>query len=159
MGEKHGYQHLWKDAEATLKSTMQFTWLIGQRFYTITSNTGESDKVFFTQIGGTDPEFNLRNEHGLIIRKMGKEKTYVNILEPHGIFNPVREFTKDSKSSFNNVKIIYDDDNYTIVNLIGKNGIDWKLLISNKNKNENTTHRVQVSNENYEWVGPVSIQK
>lgn len=159
MGEKHGYQHLWKDAEATLKSTMQFTWLIGQRFYTITSNTGESDKVFFTQIGGADPEFNLRNEHGIIIRKKGKEKTYVNILEPHGIFNPVREFTKDSKSSFNNVKIIYDDDNYTIVNLIGKNGIDWKLLISNNNKNENTTHRVQVSNENYEWVGPVSIQK
>jgi len=159
MGDKNGYQHLWKDAEATLQSTMQFTWLIGQRFYTITSNTEVGDRIFFTQIGGNDPEFNLRNEHGIIIRKKGNEKTYVNILEPHGIFNPVREFTKDSKSSFKEIKIIYDNNKYTIVNLIGKNGIDWKLLISNKNKNENATHRVQVLNENYEWVGPVSIQK
>jgi len=159
MGEKNGYQHLWKDAEAKLNSTMQFTWWQGTRFYTITSNTENGNEIFFTEIGGTDPDFNLRNEHGIIIRKKGKEKIFASIIEPHGIFNPTLEFTKDSHSSFTDVQVIFSDGNYTVVNIKGNNDIDWLLMICNNNPDKSAMHSLKIEQERIKWTGPVAIQK
>lgn len=159
MGEKHGYQHLWKDAEATVNSTSQFTWLQNSRFYTITSNTEKGDKIYFAQIGANDPEFNLRSENAMIIQKSGKGKIFLNIVEPHGAVNPIYESTIGSKSSFENMKVIFDDENYTILEIIGKNNIDWKVMISNNNSENKAVHTFSVMNEKYEWIGPVFIKK
>ncbi|MBU0476257.1 MAG: heparinase II/III family protein [Bacteroidetes bacterium] len=159
MGEANGYQHLWKDAYATVKSTSQFTWLQGTRFYTVTTNTDDGDNIYFTQIGGTDPNFNLRNEHGFIIRKNGKQKTFASIIEPHGEFNPVMEFTKDSYPSIENISVIYDEDDYTIVKISGKNKIDWTLMLANNNSDKKSIHEINVANEKYKWTGPVQIIK
>lgn len=159
MGEDNGYQHLWKDAEADIESTSQFTWLQGTRFYTITSNTEKDDKIYFTQIGGTDPNFNLRNEHGFIIRKNGKQKTFASIIEPHGVFNPVMEFTQDSYPFVENIRVIYDDEDYTLINITGKNNIDWVLMIANNNPDSKIPHNLKVLGENYQWTGPIAIRK
>jgi len=159
LGEKHGYQHLWKDAEATVKSISQFTWLQNSRFYTITSNTENGDKIYLAQIGANDPDFNLRNENALIIQKKGSDKTFVNIIEPHGAVNPIYESTIGSKSSFENLRLIYDDENYTIVEIKGINKIDWKIMISNNNNDGKAIHSLSANNENYNWIGPVSIKK
>lgn len=159
MGSKNGYQHLWKDAEADVNKVSQFTWWQGTRFYTITSNTEPGDKFYFTQIGGTDPNFNLRNEHGIIIRKKGKSKIFVNIIEPHGVFNPTLEFTKGSHSSFTNVKVLYNDDKYTIINLTGKNNIDWTLMLADNDHNKSANHSVTAAGKVFQWSGPVALTK
>ena len=56
--------------------------------------------VIFTQLGANDPQFNLRNEHAFIQRKVNQKKhTFVSILEPHGEYNPSKEFTVGANST------------------------------------------------------------
>ncbi|RMD48530.1 MAG: heparinase, partial [Ignavibacteria bacterium] len=159
MGDKNGYQHLWKIAEGKPGGNMHFTWLNGERFYSVISNTDENSEVIFTMIGASDPKFNLRNDQGFIIRRKGSSITFVNILQPHGIFNPTQEFTIDSYPSIEKIDVLRSDDNYTIVNISGKKNIDWTLAICNNNPEKNIKHEVTIENKIYKWTGPVQIIK
>jgi hypothetical protein len=159
MGTDAGYQHLWKDAEADVSVTSQLTWWNGERFYTITTNTGNGDKVFFTQIGGSDPEFNLRNDQGFMIRAKGKNHIFASILEPHGRFNPTLEYTKNSHSTFTDIKVVSSDNQYTIVNIKGGDQLDWNLIISNFNPDEDAEHSVKIGENTVSWNGPITIMK
>jgi hypothetical protein len=101
LGDKNGYQHLWLKAKATPASgTSQITWLNENgRFYTQSSLMDGKSSILFTQIGANDPLFNLRNENAFIQRKEdAKQHTFVSILEPHGEYNPSKEFTIDAVS-------------------------------------------------------------
>ncbi|AWB65425.1 alginate lyase [Saccharobesus litoralis] len=106
LGKANGYQHLWKKSHAQPKGSMtQLTWLNDNgRFYTHSSvNNGES--VMLTQIGANDPLFNLRNENGFIFRVKGKKQhNFVSVLEPHGEYNPSKEYTLDSYSAVQNIE-------------------------------------------------------
>ena len=96
LGKENGYQHLWLKAQAQPKSGLsQITWLNDNgRFYTNSSIMDGDSSLIFTQIGANDPLFNLRNENAFINRKTkSKNHTFVNVLEPHGEYNPSKEFT------------------------------------------------------------------
>jgi oligo-alginate lyase len=159
MGNDNGYQHLWKEAEAELKSTSQVTWLNGERFYTLTSNTDKGDEFFFTRIGASDPNYNLRNDAGLMIRKRGGNKIFASILEPHGRFNPILEYTKNSHSTFTDIKVLHSDDNYVVVNIIGGDKIDWIMAVSLTDAAEDKSHSMNINEKEINWVGPVAIIK
>ena len=48
-------------------------------------------------IGANDPEFNLRNEQTLIIRKKNTKNTvFASIIESHGTYDPVSELAINS---------------------------------------------------------------
>ncbi len=101
LGKANGYQHLWLKAQAQPKAGLsQITWLNENgRFYTHTSIMDGDASVIFTQIGANDPLFNLRNENAFINRKTAsKNHTFVSVFEPHGEFNPSKEFTVDAVS-------------------------------------------------------------
>lgn len=101
LGKENGYQHLWLKAQAKPKAGLsQITWLNDNgRFYTQSSIMDGDSSFIFTQIGANDPQFNLRNENAFINRKTAsKNHTFVNLLEPHGEFNPSKEFTVDAVS-------------------------------------------------------------
>lgn len=159
MGKDNGYQHLWKTAEANLQNTAQFTWLNGTRFYSIISNTDEKSKVFFTEIGANDPNFNLRHDAGMMLRRTDKDFTFVNILEPHGEFNPTAEYTLDSYPTFESIKVIRSDENFSVVNLIGKKDINWFLFIVNDNPDKEAKHSLEFDGKQYKWEGPVYLFK
>jgi len=96
LGKENGYQHLWLKAQAQPKAGLsQITWLNDNgRFYTNSSIMDGDSSLIFTQIGANDPLFNLRNENAFINRKTkSKNHTFVNVLEPHGEYNPSKEFT------------------------------------------------------------------
>jgi len=96
LGKKNGYQHLWLKAQAQPKAGLsQITWLNKNgRFYTQSTITDGDASLLFTQIGANDPLFNLRNENAFINRKAAaKNHTFVSVLEPHGEYNPSKEFT------------------------------------------------------------------
>lgn len=102
LGEKNGYQHLWMKATAKPKAGLsQITWLNENgRFYTQSSIVDGDSSYIFTQIGANDPLFNLRNENAFINRKSNvKNHTFVNVFEPHGEYNPSKEFTLSAVSN------------------------------------------------------------
>ena len=101
LGTENGYQHLWLKAQAQPKAGLsQITWLNDNgRFYTNSSMMDGDASIIFTQIGANDPLFNLRNENAFINRKeKAKNHTFVSVLEPHGEYNPSKEFTLSAVS-------------------------------------------------------------
>ena len=102
LGKENGYQHLWLKAQAQPKAGLsQITWLNDNgRFYTSSAVMDGDSSIMFTQIGANDPLFNLRNENAFINRKTNaKNHTFVSVLEPHGEYNPSKEFTISAVSS------------------------------------------------------------
>ncbi len=96
LGKNNGYQHLWLKAQAQPKAGLsQITWLNENgRFYTQSAIMDGDTSLLLTQIGANDPLFNLRNENAFITRKTAaKSHTFVSVLEPHGEYNPSKEFT------------------------------------------------------------------
>ncbi|WP_252728274.1 heparinase II/III family protein [Alteromonas sp. C1M14] len=101
LGKQFGYQHLWLKGKATPeKGLAKVSWLNENgRFYTQTSLVDGDEAFLFTQIGANDPNFNLRNENGFIRRVTdANEHTYISVLEPHGEYNPSKEYTLDATS-------------------------------------------------------------
>ncbi len=157
LGSKNGYQHLWKIAEANVSGKFnQFTYLNQNTFYTISSSTDDSATIYFTRIGANDPHFNLRNDPSYIIRTNGDRQTYVNVIEPHGNFNPVSEIATNAYSSITDISKIQDDENYTIASITLA---EKKLIIFQSNNNFSTTqiHRIKMGKDVFEWTGPICV--
>lgn len=132
FGMKNGYQHLWVEAQG--KSGEPFTsltFLNGNRFYTLTSSVLPNSELYLNRIGAGDPNFNLRNEPVLIIRdKNISERTYVNIIEPHGEFNPILEFTNGSRSQIKSAQILDNEALSVTLALELLTGEELKIIIS-----------------------------
>ncbi|MDT0602949.1 heparinase II/III family protein [Thalassotalea sp. W431] len=106
LGSKNGYQHLWLTAKSLPeKGLAKITWLNENgKFYTQTSLVDGETEALFTRIGANDPNFNLRNESGFIYRKKSaKQHRFISVLEPHGQYNPAKEFTLAAKSSISSL--------------------------------------------------------
>jgi len=159
LGKANGYQHLWKTAEAEPNGTSVFTWWNGTRFYSIVSNTDDKSKVYFTRVGAEDPNFNLRNDPGMMLRREDDNFTFVNIVEPHGLFDPTKEVTKDSYSTFEEIKVLRSDENYSVITISGKKDINWVLLTANNNADKTAKHKITVDGKEFSWTGPVFLIK
>lgn len=159
VGNKNGYQHLWKMAEAHSANTMIFTWLNGERYYSIISNTDKETEIIFTQIGANDPNFNLRNDNGIMLRRKDNNHVFAAIIEPHGEFNPTLEYSINSYSTFNKVGVINSSDDYTVVNISGKNDLRWILFIVNNDSSAEVNHKLSLEGKEYEWKGPINLVK
>lgn len=132
LGEGSGYQHLWLKAKAQPKAGLsQITWLNKNgRFYTHSSIMDGDSSLIFTQIGANDPLFNLRNENSFITRKTkSKNHTFVSVLEPHGEYNPSKEFTLDAVSKLTALTHIKQKEIDVITFTVGKQ--PYGLAINN----------------------------
>lgn len=152
FGKKNGYQFLWKEAEALVRDTLaRFTFLNNNTFYTISSLIRDSASLFFTRTGANDPNFNLRHEPAFIIRKKGEKQLFLNVIEIHGSYDPVAEFSANSYSSVKDIKLLQDDD-YTIAEIM-INGKTLKIAQSNKVFNKETQHTAKGTS----WTGPYVV--
>lgn len=157
LGAKNGYQHLWKEAEAkTDSSLVSFTWLDKKKFYTLTSLSSASDSIYLVRSGASDPDFNLRRDPGIILRKKGQDVTYVSIIEAHGKYNPVSENADNAFSSIRDLKVILDTKDYTGIAL-QYNHEEIILLIANTDPSENKNHKIKIGPEEYSWEGPYHL--
>lgn len=123
LGESNGYQHLWVRATAKLQSkTNQISWLNDNgKFYTLTlAAPAEETEIVFTLLGAGDPNFNLSSENGFIVRKTGKQASFLSVLEPHGEYNPAQEFTLGSTPTLQQISEGKSEH---------ANPIHWVLLI------------------------------
>ena len=130
LGIDDGYQHLWKKGKGKSKTgNAQFTWLINNRFYTLSMLTNAKTEIIFATIGANDPNFNLRNESAIILRQQNTANhLFVNVIEPHGEFNPIAEYTKGAESNIVSLKS-NQNGNWLIVEIELKEGHRWQLRI------------------------------
>jgi oligo-alginate lyase len=158
LGSKNGYHFLWKEAEASINnSTINFTFLNNKCYYTVSSLIQDSAKFYFTRSGANDPNFNIRRESSFVIRKNGANQAFINVIEAHGKYDPVNEFSSNSYTSVQQIQLLQHDTVYTVaVITIGNK----KLLIAQSNNEfeKKYKHSITVQNYQLEWIGPFLIQ-
>jgi len=155
MGNDNGYEHLWIEALGNPKdSGFQFTWMNNNQFYTIHSAVNLNTAVYFTRIGASDPEFNLRRETGLIIREnKAKNHVFASTIESHGKSNPLTELTDDLNSHVKQLKILIDNNDFTAIEIIGTTDNKFILAIANSDNNREKQHQLKISGIDYNWKG------
>jgi len=157
LGDKNGYQYLWKVAEAEpLDGLSQVTWLLDKKFYSVSSAVPSGTKVVFTQIGANDPNFNLKPEPGFMLRARTNDGvSFVSVIEPHGDYNPTLEYTIGSHSNIKSVRHIENGpDEY--VQIETKDGEIVGLGISGEAEAD-SSHSVMIDGEEVTWTGPYKL--
>lgn len=152
LGEKNGYQFLWKEAEAIVTDSIaQLTFLNSRTYYTITTLADGETQLFLARSGANDPNFNLRHEPSLIIRKKGVNRSFLNVVEIHGNYDPVVEFSTNAYPAVKGLKWLQQDD-YLVAEIL----VDGKKLIiaqSAVDIDKSKKHTAQGMN----WTGPYAV--
>lgn len=157
LGDKNGYQYLWKLAEASpVDGLSQVTWLLDRKFYSVSSAVPTETKVVFTQVGANDPNFNLKNEPGFMLRaKTNDGISIVSVIEPHGDYNPTLEYTLGSHSQVKSVTHIEAGAN-EYIQIETKDGETVGLGLAG-DADPALTHRVDVNGEAVTWTGAYKL--
>jgi hypothetical protein len=155
LGEKNGYQHLWKEGHGmSTGENTKLSWMQNRKFYTLTTTAVENDELLFVRIGANDPEFNLRRDAALIQRRNAANTTFVSVVEAHGSYSPVTESAVNSKSNIASVQLIHDDEKYTAITIEDLNGKVKLLILSNLDAKIDSIHSLNSKEIEYKWVGP-----
>lgn len=156
LGDGFGYQHIWAEAKGEPKTeNIQITWLNEGTYYSLTSLAQNKDVVVFGRIGANDPEFNLRRDPAIILRrKEVQNTTFVSILEPHGSYSPVSEFSVNSESNIKKLSIKYEDKMYICIEMETKTNQTSLLFLSKKEPGREPNHELKIDGKNYSWKGP-----
>ena len=153
LGAKNGYQFIWKEAEASVAdTTIQFTFLNANTYYTVSSWVKGPAKIFFTRSGANDPNFNLRREPAMIIRKNGKTQAFINVIEIHGNYDPINEFSTDAYPALQQIKLLQNDDTYTVAE-ITYGGKKLQIVQCNNNTGAQVAHVAL----GIKWTGPFTV--
>ena len=155
LGKSNGYQHLYQEASASVdEGNIKLSWLLNHKFYTYSAVTSNNDEVVFGRIGANDPDFNLRNEQTLILRKKNvKDALYVATIESHGAYSPVSELAVNAYSHVKHISVIHDSKEYTAVQIISKNDKSKVFIISNENNDNESEHKLTIADKEYTWRG------
>ena len=161
LGEDYGYQHLWKEATGISDGkSAQITWYGLGKFYSMNCATEKDDELIFVKPGANDPNFNLRYDPGFVHRKRNKKNAiYVSVIESHGRYNPVSEIAMDPFSGIERVDVIYDDKEYTVINITSNSRKTWTIALSNRNPSEEANHYLKIGDAIMNWKGPYYLLK
>ncbi|UCD39169.1 MAG: alginate lyase family protein [Fidelibacterota bacterium] len=160
LGPEHGYQHIWKTAEGSevTNSPVRLTWVDGHRYYTLITTGTAGGQGILGRTGANDPDYNLRSEPLAIVRANGSEVVFCSAIEPHGYFNEATESSRAARGIIQAVRILGHTDEGTVVNVTGKNGLDWTLSVTNQEASATRGHSVLVNGQPYEWSGNFSAR-
>lgn len=160
LGLKNGYQHLWKEAIGLANnSNIQFTWMNNEQFYTLTSNTDLNDEVILVRTGANDPEFNLRKDPALIVRKNETQNTlFLSVIETHGSYNYVSETSANAYSSVKEIGDFYNDAEYIGIQIKDISNKTYKILFT-KNNDSTKRHQLILDDKEYTWMGNFTLIK
>ena len=160
LGEENGYQHLYVEGKGSaVEGNTKFSWLGAGKYYTLTMLTDAQDDIYLTRIGANDPEFNLRREAGIMLRREKTQDTvFVSVVEPHGSYSPVSESSKNSKSSIAKLELVLNSAKYTGVSIVDVKGKTQLFVIANSDNSDTAEHAVTIDGETYRWTGPYFYQ-
>lgn len=155
LGKANGYQHLYQEAEALSKGeNIKLNWLLNDKFYTYSAVTSKNDEIIFGRIGANDPDYNLRIEPTLILRKKNTKNTiFVSTIESHGTYSPVSEFAVNAYSDIKKIEVVHDSKEYTAIKIETKNDKIQIFIISNQNNDKDAEHKLTINHNEYTWKG------
>ncbi|MDB5203409.1 MAG: alginate lyase family protein [Ferruginibacter sp.] len=157
LGKKNGYQFLWKEAVANVKDTLvQLTFLNERTYYTISSAIHDSAQLFLTRSGANDPNFNLRHDPAFIIRKQAKDESFLNLIEIHGNFDPIMEFSSNSYSTVKKITWLKNEQDISVASIL-INGKELLIAQANKDFNKASKHSFGTGAAAVQWNGPYYV--
>ncbi|WP_282116464.1 alginate lyase family protein [Cellulophaga baltica] len=156
LGSKNGYQHLYVEGTAkNEKENTKFSWLNKGKFYSLTTVSNINDDILFTRIGANDPEFNLRREAALMLRRKNTKNTlFVSAIEAHGSYSPVSESAINSNSAITALNVVLDTEDFTAIAITNVNGTTKLFITANTDANKEVRHNLKINDKEYEWSGP-----
>jgi hypothetical protein len=156
LGSANGYQHLYVEGRGRAESDLiRFSWLANRKFYTLTSVAKDSDELLFTRLGANDPDFNLRRDPAFLIRRRGEgDVVFVNVIEPHGSYDPVSETAANSDSNIADLALVHDDADYTAIVIEDREGRSTLFVLSNSDLSASGRHELIVDGRSFNWSGP-----
>lgn len=155
LGTANGYQHLWKEASGMAASgATQFSWLQDGSFQTLTMATTPQDALLLVRTGANDPEFNLRRDPGIILRRKGRNTVFATVLETHGSYSPVTEAARGAYSNIASVQVVYEDANYVAVEIVSKEGASQQIMLALQDSAIGTKHQIKIHGKTVKWRGP-----
>ena len=156
LGDKNGYQHLYLEAQGSpTENTTQFSWLNEGKFFTLSTLTSDTDEVLLTRIGANDPEFNLRNEPGFMLRRKSTQNTlFVSLIEQHGTYDPVTELSLNSNSRVKSIDVLHDSGEYTALQITDKENKVQVFIVANQEGKESAEHSLTLNGKVFTWTGP-----
>ena len=161
LGSANGYQHLYLEGKGKPAfNTTQFSWLGNGKFYTLTTATDSDDELLLTRLGANDPEFNLRRDAALMIRrKESGDTVFASVIEPHGAYSTVSELSENSNSNIAELKVVYDEDNYTAVAIKDLTGNESVFILANIEVSATQKHTLKIAGKLYRWTGVYHFTK
>ncbi|WP_298346735.1 alginate lyase family protein [uncultured Algibacter sp.] len=160
LGTKHGYQHLYEEAKGSPnQDNIKLTWLANNTFYSYSATATANDEVILARIGANDPEYNLRAEPSLIIRRKDTQNTvFASIIESHGTYSPISESALNAYSNIKSIKVVFDTDAYTVVQFETTKGKTKVFAISNMNADKEIEHKLTINNKALIWKGAFTLK-
>ncbi|MCE2392441.1 MAG: alginate lyase family protein [Proteobacteria bacterium] len=153
-GDRDGYQHLWLVANGSAKAgePLQWTWLLGNRFYTYTAVADRDLEIRVARIGANDPDFNLRTEQGLVLRTQAdRTVTYVGLIEPHGEYNASLEQTLGETSDVARLTRL-SQQGRDLIEIVRTGGQVFRIALS-YDPDEGRRHCISTPSGSFEWIG------
>lgn len=158
LGKSNGYEHLWVEAQGKGTDPVMFTWMNGNRYYSIITAADSATTVLFTRIGASDPNFNLRNEPAIMLRRHAASHVFASVLEPHGEWDGTKEFSVSASPMIESVKVIASTVEGTVVSIQGKNNLRWLFMTTNGDSSDTAQHIITQNGITYTWKGNFSLQ-
>jgi len=112
--------------------------------------------MYLTRLGANDPNFNLRRDPAYMIRKKGKDQLFVSVIEMHGRFDPVAEFATNSYPAVQNIRLLQNNADYTVVEILLK---EKKMVLAQCNKefSRQAKHSISYQGNSVRWTGPYVV--
>ena len=158
LGDDYGYQHIWNEASAKTNESPKITWLDGNRYYSLISAASPNSEIFLGRTGANDPNFNLISEPMFIIRRQAKDHLFATVIEPHGYFNEAREQSDNARGNLLEVKITGHNNTGSVIEVVGKNDLHWRIMVNNGKASETEKHSVVFEGKEYSWVGNFKVE-
>lgn len=155
LGKENGYQHLWLEGRGKSDTRQaSFTWYKGNRFYSINTVTNENTEFLFTRLGANDPDFNLRNDPGLIIRQHHSPRhTFVSTVEPHGLYDLNKEVTSGFKTQLTQLELLVDTDEMSAVKFEIEGGKAYLFVCMNAQFDTSAARSISIEGKTISFTG------
>jgi hypothetical protein len=160
LGENNGFQHLWNDASFNCKDPLAaVTIMNGTRFYTLTMVTDSKSEIVFVSTGANDPDFNLRNEQGIILRKkQSSAPVFLSVLEAHGEYQPGNETVDQSSGSVRNIELLASQPDCSVLKVTLSDGSKFRMALSHQ-ADTGRTYSVKTADGDIIWKGNYKLIK
>jgi oligo-alginate lyase len=160
-GESQGYQHLWMEATGkTDEQSAQVNWFKKDVFYTLTTASVAGDEYAVGRIGANDPNFNLRRDPVLMIKRADAASSlFASVLEVHGTYSPVDERPINPYGIITKMEVLVNTKEYTVVRFGNGADLSWEFALANNESSTIKRHEVKVGDRTLHWTGAYQLSK